>query len=221
MAWVATCQFGINTNYYYSSLPSLILSTQSLASATVSACSISMKFENIRRKIVGSNESLYSTFSILVSGKLRLTFTWKLSQNLNTSSQCWKIFFFFFCSEVTIDEPATLIYTTYLAEGVQVFKSFIGQTKLPLSCQSNFWAVLTTNGRLGKEPCFDDVWNVFPSSSSQLSLCLRSVISGGCCSWKEVCSYCRVGEKCALTPFSQGATFTTKVEFREERKSSS
>lgn len=56
--------------------PSPIFSTQSLASSAVSACRTSVKFENRRWKMVGSCVSLYSTFSMLINGKLRFTFTY-------------------------------------------------------------------------------------------------------------------------------------------------
>ena len=70
-------------NYYctlckhndHSCLPSVILSTQSLASSAVSACRTSMQSEKAMTNVVGLLTSSYSTFSTLVRGKLRLTFS--------------------------------------------------------------------------------------------------------------------------------------------------
>ncbi len=58
-----------------SDLPSVILSTQSLASSAVSACRTSVQSEKARTNLVGLLTSSYSTFSTLVRGKLRFTFS--------------------------------------------------------------------------------------------------------------------------------------------------
>ena len=55
--------------------PSTIFSTQSLASSGVSACKTSTQLVKMRRNVVGSFVSSYSTSSMLVSGKLRFTLT--------------------------------------------------------------------------------------------------------------------------------------------------